>query len=71
MLYINWSSWKYSGKSNFFCVCALKEAERMLQADDDTVHLPFEGGSLLQIPVKALKYRWDKTVSYKMYFVST
>ncbi|XP_044944925.1 sodium bicarbonate cotransporter 3 isoform X4 [Mustela putorius furo] len=34
-----------------------EEAERMLQADDDTVHLPFEGGSLLQIPVKALKYR--------------
>lgn len=45
-----------SGRSNL-CVCALKEAERMLQADDDTVHLPFEGGSLLQIPVKALKYR--------------
>uniref|UniRef100_A0A7N5JLD2 Anion exchange protein n=1 Tax=Ailuropoda melanoleuca TaxID=9646 RepID=A0A7N5JLD2_AILME len=35
-----------------------EEAERMLQADDDTVHLPFEGRSLLQIPVKALKYRF-------------
>ncbi|XP_058298012.1 sodium bicarbonate cotransporter 3 isoform X7 [Hylobates moloch] len=36
-----------------------EEAERMLQDDDDTVHLPFEGGSLLQIPVKALKYRLE------------
>ncbi|KAM4881550.1 sodium bicarbonate cotransporter 3 isoform 3-T3 [Thomomys bottae] len=34
-----------------------EEAERMLQEEEDTVHLPFEGGSLLQIPVKALKYR--------------
>ncbi|XP_060036439.1 sodium bicarbonate cotransporter 3 isoform X1 [Erinaceus europaeus] len=39
-----------------------EEAERMLQADDDTVHLPFEGGSLLQIPVKALKYSVDPSV---------
>ncbi|KAM5234045.1 sodium bicarbonate cotransporter 3 isoform 9-T9 [Hipposideros larvatus] len=38
-----------------------EEAERMLQADD-TVHLPFEGGSLLQIPVKALKYSVDPSV---------
>ncbi|XP_076986069.1 sodium bicarbonate cotransporter 3 isoform X4 [Tamandua tetradactyla] len=39
-----------------------EEAERMLQAEDDTVHLPFEGGSLLQIPVKALKYSVDPSV---------
>ncbi|KAM9187532.1 sodium bicarbonate cotransporter 3 isoform 10-T10 [Dugong dugon] len=40
-----------------------EEAERMLQADDsDTVHLPFEGGSLLKIPVKALKYSVDPSV---------
>ncbi|XP_078210547.1 sodium bicarbonate cotransporter 3 isoform X27 [Callithrix jacchus] len=39
-----------------------EEAERMLQDDDDTVHLPFEGGSLLQIPVKALKYSVDPSV---------
>ncbi|XP_022370965.1 sodium bicarbonate cotransporter 3 isoform X7 [Enhydra lutris kenyoni] len=39
-----------------------EEAERMLQVDDDTVHLPFEGGSLLQIPVKALKYSVDPSV---------
>uniref|UniRef100_A0A8C2RUX7 Anion exchange protein n=1 Tax=Capra hircus TaxID=9925 RepID=A0A8C2RUX7_CAPHI len=39
-----------------------EEAERMLQAGEDTVHLPFEGGSLLQIPVKALKYSVDPSV---------
>ncbi|XP_049726898.1 sodium bicarbonate cotransporter 3 isoform X2 [Elephas maximus indicus] len=40
-----------------------EEAERMLQAEDSgTVHLPFEGGSLLQIPVKALKYSVDPSV---------
>ncbi|XP_037381303.1 sodium bicarbonate cotransporter 3 isoform X2 [Talpa occidentalis] len=39
-----------------------EEAERMLQGDDDTVHLPFERGSLLQIPVKALKYSVDPSV---------
>lgn len=44
-------------------MCVVQEAERMLQEDDDTVHLPFEGGSLLQIPVKALKYRWGITIS--------
>ncbi|XP_036864491.1 sodium bicarbonate cotransporter 3 isoform X6 [Manis javanica] len=38
-----------------------EEAERMLQAADDTVHLPFERGSL-QIPVKALKYSVDPSV---------
>ncbi|KAF3827080.1 hypothetical protein GH733_002566 [Mirounga leonina] len=43
-------------------VFPMMEAERMLQADDDTVHLPFEGGSLLQIPVKALKYSVDPSV---------
>ncbi|XP_034517994.1 sodium bicarbonate cotransporter 3 isoform X10 [Ailuropoda melanoleuca] len=45
-----------------------EEAERMLQADDDTVHLPFEGRSLLQIPVKALKYSPEKPVSVKINF---
>lgn len=56
---------KCSGESDL-CVCvSLKEAERMLRASDETVHLPFEGGSLLQIPVKALKYRWV-TTSCKM-----
>ncbi|XP_065742274.1 sodium bicarbonate cotransporter 3 isoform X3 [Phocoena phocoena] len=39
-----------------------EEAERMLQAGEDAVHLPFEGGSLLQIPVKALKYSVDPSV---------
>ncbi|XP_065788971.1 sodium bicarbonate cotransporter 3 isoform X6 [Muntiacus reevesi] len=39
-----------------------EEAERMLQAGEDTVHLPFEGGSLLQIPMKALKYSVDPSV---------
>ncbi|XP_062071383.1 sodium bicarbonate cotransporter 3 isoform X3 [Lepus europaeus] len=39
-----------------------EEAERMLQDDEETVHLPFEGGSLLQIPVKALKYSVDPSV---------
>ncbi|KAF6101151.1 solute carrier family 4 member 7 [Phyllostomus discolor] len=39
-----------------------EEAERMLRADEETVHLPFEGGSLLQIPVKALKYSVDPSV---------
>ncbi|KAM4881552.1 sodium bicarbonate cotransporter 3 isoform 5-T5 [Thomomys bottae] len=39
-----------------------EEAERMLQEEEDTVHLPFEGGSLLQIPVKALKYSIDPSV---------
>ncbi|XP_043299569.1 sodium bicarbonate cotransporter 3 isoform X5 [Cervus canadensis] len=39
-----------------------EEAERMLQVGEDTVHLPFEGGSLLQIPMKALKYSVDPSV---------
>uniref|UniRef100_A0A4X1UHL9 Anion exchange protein n=1 Tax=Sus scrofa TaxID=9823 RepID=A0A4X1UHL9_PIG len=43
-----------------------EEAERMLHAGEDTVHLPFEGGSLLQIPVKALKYSPEKPVSVKI-----
>ncbi|XP_077667376.1 sodium bicarbonate cotransporter 3 isoform X2 [Eretmochelys imbricata] len=43
---------------------AKEEAERMLQTvDSETVHLPYEGGNLLQIPVKALKYRSDDSVS--------
>ncbi|XP_074051755.1 sodium bicarbonate cotransporter 3 isoform X7 [Macrotis lagotis] len=44
-----------------------EEAERLLHTDDsDAVHLPFEGGSLLQIPVKALKYSPEKPVSVKI-----
>ncbi|KAL1781128.1 sodium bicarbonate cotransporter 3 isoform X1 [Sigmodon hispidus] len=40
-----------------------EEAERMLQDDEgETVHLPFERGSLLQIPVKTLKYSIDPSV---------
>uniref|UniRef100_A0A6I8NVF0 Anion exchange protein n=1 Tax=Ornithorhynchus anatinus TaxID=9258 RepID=A0A6I8NVF0_ORNAN len=40
-----------------------EEAERMLQvSDSERVHLPFEGRSLLQIPVKALKYSVDPSV---------
>ncbi|XP_042140310.1 sodium bicarbonate cotransporter 3 isoform X5 [Peromyscus maniculatus bairdii] len=39
-----------------------EEAERMLQDDGDTVHLPFERGSLLQIPVKSVKYSIDPSV---------
>ncbi|KAL6061554.1 hypothetical protein STEG23_000997, partial [Scotinomys teguina] len=39
-----------------------EEAERMLQDDEDTVHLPFERGSLLQIPVKNVKYSIDPSV---------
>ncbi|XP_037746328.1 sodium bicarbonate cotransporter 3 isoform X4 [Chelonia mydas] len=42
---------------------AKEEAERMLQTvDSETVHLPYEGGNLLQIPVKALKYSIDPSV---------
>nr|XP_034353608.1 sodium bicarbonate cotransporter 3 isoform X8 [Arvicanthis niloticus] len=45
-----------------------EEAERMLQDDGDTVHLPFERGSLLQIPVKTLKYSPEKPVSVTINF---
>uniref|UniRef100_A0A8C6H7P9 Anion exchange protein n=1 Tax=Mus spicilegus TaxID=10103 RepID=A0A8C6H7P9_MUSSI len=45
-----------------------EEAERMLQDDEDTVHLPFERGSLLQIPVKTLKYSPEKPVSVTINF---
>ncbi|XP_050794266.1 sodium bicarbonate cotransporter 3 isoform X8 [Gopherus flavomarginatus] len=42
---------------------AKEEAERMLQTvDSETVHLPYEGGNVLQIPVKALKYSIDPSV---------
>ncbi|XP_043364943.1 sodium bicarbonate cotransporter 3 isoform X8 [Dermochelys coriacea] len=42
---------------------AKEEAERMLQTvDSETVRLPYEGGNLLQIPVKALKYSTDPSV---------
>uniref|UniRef100_A0A674I5U5 Anion exchange protein n=1 Tax=Terrapene triunguis TaxID=2587831 RepID=A0A674I5U5_9SAUR len=44
---------------------AKEEAERMLQTvDSETVHLPYEGGNVLQIPVKALKYRYDTTCCF-------
>ncbi|XP_073424572.1 sodium bicarbonate cotransporter 3 isoform X1 [Dendrobates tinctorius] len=39
-----------------------EEAERMLQADDSDVQLAYEGRSLLQIPVKSLKYSLDPSV---------
>ncbi|XP_037064569.1 sodium bicarbonate cotransporter 3 isoform X5 [Peromyscus leucopus] len=45
-----------------------EEAERMLQDDGDTVHLPFERGSLLQIPVKNVKYSPEKPVSVTINF---
>ncbi|KAM6450483.1 sodium bicarbonate cotransporter 3 isoform 9-T10 [Liasis olivaceus] len=42
---------------------AKEEAERMFQAvDSETVHLPYERGEVLQIPVKALKYSIDPSV---------
>uniref|UniRef100_A0A8C8S6I6 Anion exchange protein n=1 Tax=Pelusios castaneus TaxID=367368 RepID=A0A8C8S6I6_9SAUR len=42
---------------------AKEEAERMLQTvDSETVHLPYEGGNILEIPVKALKYSIDPSV---------
>ncbi|XP_042332497.1 sodium bicarbonate cotransporter 3 isoform X9 [Sceloporus undulatus] len=42
---------------------AKEEAERMFQSvDSETVHLPFERGDVLQIPVKALKYSVDPSV---------
>ncbi|XP_074918572.1 sodium bicarbonate cotransporter 3 isoform X1 [Chelonoidis abingdonii] len=42
---------------------AKEEAERMLQTvDSETVHLPYERGNVLQIPVKALKYSIDPSV---------
>ncbi|XP_060637877.1 sodium bicarbonate cotransporter 3 isoform X6 [Anolis sagrei] len=42
---------------------AKEEAERMFQTvDSETVHLPFERGDVLQIPVKALKYSVDPSV---------
>lgn len=41
-------------------MCNFQEAERMFQAvDSETVHLPYERGDVLEIPVKALKYRCD------------
>nr|XP_025046039.1 sodium bicarbonate cotransporter 3 isoform X4 [Pelodiscus sinensis] len=42
---------------------AKEEAERMLQTvDSETVRLPYEGGNVLEIPVKALKYSIDPSV---------
>ncbi|KAM9164890.1 sodium bicarbonate cotransporter 3 isoform 4-T4 [Pangshura tecta] len=46
---------------------AKEEAERMLQTvDSETVHLPYEGGNVLQSPVKALKYSPEKPESVKI-----
>ncbi|XP_067417988.1 sodium bicarbonate cotransporter 3 isoform X5 [Emydura macquarii macquarii] len=46
---------------------AKEEAERMLQTvDSETVHLPYEGGNILEIPVKALKYSPEKPESVKI-----
>ncbi|XP_061443369.1 sodium bicarbonate cotransporter 3 isoform X1 [Rhineura floridana] len=42
---------------------AKEEAERMFQTvDNETVHLPYEQGDVLEIPVKALKYSIDPSV---------
>uniref|UniRef100_A0A8D0HLI6 Anion exchange protein n=1 Tax=Sphenodon punctatus TaxID=8508 RepID=A0A8D0HLI6_SPHPU len=42
---------------------AKEEAERMLQTvESETVHLPYEGRNVLEIPVKALKYSTDPSV---------
>ncbi|XP_066440680.1 sodium bicarbonate cotransporter 3 isoform X11 [Eleutherodactylus coqui] len=44
-----------------------EEAERMLQAEEsENVQLAYESRSLLQIPVKSLKYSPDKPVSVKI-----
>ncbi|XP_067326327.1 sodium bicarbonate cotransporter 3 isoform X5 [Anolis sagrei] len=46
---------------------AKEEAERMFQTvDSETVHLPFERGDVLQIPVKALKYSSEKEETVKI-----
>ncbi|XP_075778107.1 sodium bicarbonate cotransporter 3 isoform X3 [Pelodiscus sinensis] len=46
---------------------AKEEAERMLQTvDSETVRLPYEGGNVLEIPVKALKYSPEKPESVKI-----
>ncbi|CAI5788408.1 sodium bicarbonate cotransporter 3 isoform X1 [Podarcis lilfordi] len=42
---------------------AKEEAERMFQAvDSETIHLPYDRGDVLEIPVKALKYSVDPSV---------
>lgn len=44
----------------YWIMCNFQEAERMFQAvDSESVHLPYERGDVLEIPVKALKYRCD------------
>ncbi|XP_066483239.1 sodium bicarbonate cotransporter 3 isoform X11 [Tiliqua scincoides] len=46
---------------------AKEEAERMFQAvDSETVHLPYERGDVLEIPVKALKYSPEKEECVKI-----
>ncbi|XP_042332496.1 sodium bicarbonate cotransporter 3 isoform X8 [Sceloporus undulatus] len=51
---------------------AKEEAERMFQSvDSETVHLPFERGDVLQIPVKALKYSFEKEDSVKIEIENT
>ncbi|XP_044305296.1 sodium bicarbonate cotransporter 3 isoform X11 [Varanus komodoensis] len=46
---------------------AKEEAERMFQTvDSETVHLPYERGDVLQIPVKALKYSSEKEENVKI-----
>uniref|UniRef100_A0A670K776 Anion exchange protein n=1 Tax=Podarcis muralis TaxID=64176 RepID=A0A670K776_PODMU len=43
---------------------AKEEAERMFQTvDSETIHLPYDRGDVLEIPVKALKYRSDDSLS--------
>nr|XP_028606552.1 sodium bicarbonate cotransporter 3 isoform X5 [Podarcis muralis] len=42
---------------------AKEEAERMFQTvDSETIHLPYDRGDVLEIPVKALKYSVDPSV---------
>ncbi|XP_033021111.1 sodium bicarbonate cotransporter 3 isoform X14 [Lacerta agilis] len=42
---------------------AKEEAERMFQTvDSETIHLPYDRGDVLEIPVKALKYSIDPSV---------
>ncbi|XP_053266539.1 sodium bicarbonate cotransporter 3 isoform X6 [Podarcis raffonei] len=46
---------------------AKEEAERMFQAvDSETIHLPYDRGDVLEIPVKALKYSSEKEECVKI-----
>lgn len=50
----------------YWIMCNFQEAERMFQTvDSETVHLPYERSDVLEIPVKALKYRCDIYLLFK------